>query len=305
MDVTNQVLVLSLLMAIGWIARTAKVIDDAAIDKFSGFVINVTLPALIVTSLQKPFTGELLRDSALVLGLSFAVYGLSFAFAAFLPELFGVEKRSRGVYRVAVVFSNVGFMGFPVVETIFGQDALFLLAVYNVPFNLLAFSVGAWLIARDGGSRVGLNWKMFVNVNVVATVVGFVFFLLSIKFPAALGKTLKLTGDVTTPLSMIAIGAILGRMKLRAVLGHWRVWVFSAVRLVVLPAVIFAALYFVGVRGLLLALPPLVAAMPIAANTSILATVYKGDLESASLLVFLSTLLSVVTIPAAAALLAG
>jgi predicted permease len=305
MDVTNQVLVLALLMAIGWVARAAKAIDDAAIDKFSGFVINVTLPALIVSSLQKPFTGELLRDSALVLGLSFAVYGLSFAFAAFLPELFGVEKRSRGVYRVAVVFSNVGFMGFPVVETIFGQDALFLLAVYNVPFNLLAFSVGAWLIARDGGSRVGLNWKMFVNVNVVATVVGFVLFLFSIKFPAALGKTLKLTGDVTTPLSMIAIGAILGRMKLHAVLGHWRVWIFSAVRLVALPAVIYAALYFAGVRGLLLALPPLVAAMPIAANASILATVYKGDLESASLLVFLSTLLSVVTIPAAAALLAG
>lgn len=305
MDVTNQVLVLFFLMAIGWVARAAKAIDDAAIDKFSGFVINVTLPALIVTSLQRPFTEALLKESALVLGLSFAVYGLSFAFAAFLPELFGVEKRSRGVYRVAVAFSNVGFMGFPVVELVFGQDALFLLAVYNVPFNLLAFSVGAWLIARDGGSKVGLNWKMFVNVNVVATIVGFVLFLFSIKFPPALGKTLKLTGDVTTPLSMIAIGAILGRMKLHSVLGHWRVWVFSAIRLLVLPAAVYAALYFAGVRGLLLSLPPLVAAMPVAANASILASVYKGDLESGSLLVFLSTLLSVLTIPAAAAFLAG
>lgn len=305
MDVTNQVLVLSLLMAVGWIARVTKTLDDDAVNKLSLFVINVTLPALILSSLQKPFSGDLLKEAGIVLGLSFAVYALSFLLAAFLPELFGVEKRSRGVYRVAVVFSNVGFMGFPVVQTIFGPDALFLLAVYNVPFNLLAFSIGAWLIARDGGARVGLHWRMFVNVNVVATLLGFLLFLLSVRFPPALAKTLQVTGDATTPVSMIAIGAILGRMRLHAIFGHWRVWVFTAIRLAVIPAIVFGILALFGVRGLLLALPPVVAAMPVAANTSILASVYKGDVETASLLVFLSTLLSVVTIPAAAALLQG
>ncbi|HCM26991.1 MAG TPA: AEC family transporter [Treponema sp.] len=305
MDVTGQVLVLFLLILFGYAARKARIMDDAALGHFSAFVANITLPALIVVSLQRPFSRGLLGSAAATLGLSVAVYAFSFAAAAVYPSLIRAGKKERGVQRYAIIFSNVGFMGFPVVEAVLGGDALFNLAIYNIPFYFLAFSVGAWLIARDGKRPLLLTWRTFVNPSVAATLVGIALFLLSVKLPAPLHRALKLTGDATSPLSMIVIGAILARMDPRAVVGRWRNFVTTAVRLVVLPAAVYAALYALGLRGLLLALPVLVVAMPVAANATLLANLYEGDTESASAMVFISTLACVATIPAIALLFAG
>lgn len=302
MHIVNQVLVLFFLIAIGYAARKAKALDDGALGHFSSFVLNITLPALILVSLQRPFSRELLGEAGTALGLSLAVYGASFALAAVYPVLLGLPPKERGVHRYAVIFSNVGFMGYPVVEAVLGPEALFNLAIYNIPFNFLAFSVGAWLIAKEGSRPLSLSWKTFVNPSVLATVAGFVLFLTSFRLSEPVYRTLKMTGDITSPLSMIVIGAILARMDPRRVVGRWKNYVTVAVRLALLPAATGGLLYAVGFRGLPLALPTLMCAMPIAANTSILAGVYEGDVESASSLVFLSTLLCVATIPALALL---
>lgn len=303
MNVVNQVLVLFLLIVIGYVARKAKVLDDDAVGHFSSFVLNISLPALILASLQRPFTRELLGQAGIVLAFSVGVYAACFAAASVYPRLIGAGKKQRGAHRYAIVFSNVGFMGYPVVEAVLGPEALFHLAIYNIPFNFLAFSVGAWMLARDGRRPLALSWRTFVNPSVIATVVGFVLFLCSVRYPDALLRTLKMTGDTTSPLSMIVIGAILARMDPRRILGDARAYATTLMRLVVLPAAIGAVLWASGVRGLLLSLPVLVAAMPVAANTTLLANVYEGDVEAASALVFVSTLLCVATIPAVALVL--
>lgn len=304
MDVTSQVLVLFFLILIGYGARKLNAIEDGAVGPLSSFVINVSLPALIIVSLQRPFSRELLGEAGLSLGISFAMYAFSFGFAAFYPSLIRADGKSRGVHRYAVVFSNVGFMGFPVVEAVLGPEALFHLAMYNIPFNFLAFSIGAWLIAKDGRRPFRISWKIFINPGVLATVVGFVLFLSSVSLPPTIYKTLKMAGDITSPLSMIAIGAVLARIDPRKVFGSWRIYATSVVRLAVLPALLAAALYAIGLRGLLFSLPVLITAMPVAANTTIMASVYDGDVESASAMIFISTLACIVTIPLVATLLA-
>ncbi len=302
MNVAGQVLVLFLLIVIGYAARKFKTIDDGAVSHFTAFVLNLSLPALILASLQRPFSRELLGEAGTVLALAFGVYAVSFAFAAVYPALIRPARKARGVHRYAVIFSNVGFMGFPVVEAVLGKEALFYLAIFNIPFNLLAFSIGAWLIARDGERPVSLSWRTFVNPSVVAVAIGFFCFLFSVRYPEPLLRVLKMTGDITSPLSMIVIGAILARMDPRNVLGRWRNYVTTAVRLLLLPALSFVAMRALGLTGALRVLPTLVVAMPIAANTTILADVYGGDTENASSLVFLSTLACVVTIPVVVAI---
>ncbi len=303
MNVITQVLVLFFLIAIGYSARKLLVLDDGAISHFSSFVLNISLPALIVVSLQRPFSRALLGESGLTLGLSFVIYGFSFIIAALYPFLVPLTKKERGVHRYALIFSNVGFMGYPVVEAVLGQQALFYLAIYNIPFNFLAFSIGAWLIAREGKRPLFLSWKTFINPSVIATILGFLMFLGSVKLPASLYQALKMTGDSTSPLSMIVIGSILGKMPFRSVLGTWQRYATSLVRLIVLPAVVGLLLYGAGFRGLFFILPVVVTAMPVAANTSILAEVYGADAESASSLVFISTLFCIVTIPLVALVL--
>jgi hypothetical protein len=106
-----------------------------------------------------------------------------------------------------------------------------------------------------------------------------------------------MTGDITSPLSMILVGAILADMDGRRIFGSWRYYVTVVLRLALIPLAVGIFLYVLGLRGLLFTLPVLVTAMPIAANTTILASVYQGDTEGASALVFISTLLCVITIP--------
>ena len=138
MNVAEQVLVLFLLIVIGYGARKFKTIDDGAVAHFTSFVLNLSLPALILASLQRPFSRELLGEAGAVLVLAFGVYAASFAVAALYPALIRPDRKERGVHRYAVIFSNVGFMGFPVVEAVLGKEALFHLAIFNIPFNLLA-----------------------------------------------------------------------------------------------------------------------------------------------------------------------
>ena len=297
MDVINQVLVLFFLMLIGFVGRRVAVITHDMVSQFTVFVLNFSLPALILVSLQKDFNPDLLGQAGITLALSFSVYALSFALAAIYPRLLGLSPQERGVHRYAVIFSNVGFMGYPVVAAVLGEGALFNLAIYNIPFNVLAFSIGAWLIAKEGHRPLSLSWKTFINPSVVATVIGFACFLATIRFPAPLFQTLKMTGDITSPLSMILVGAILADMDGRRIFGSWRYYVTVVLRLALIPLAVGIFLYVLGLRGLLFTLPVLVTAMPIAANTTSLASVYQGDTEGASAWVFMSTLLCVITIP--------
>lgn len=304
MDVSSQVLVLFLLIVIGWVARKSGVMDDTAIGRFSAFVLNVTLPALILTALQRSFSGELLRQSGVTLALALSIYAASFALAFVYPKIIGANAHERGVHSYAIIFSNVGYMGYPVVEAVLGKEALFHLAIYNIPFNLFAFGFGAWFISRDGNRKLKLSWRMLLNPCVVSTIVGFALFLASVEYPAALGRALKMTGDITSPLSMIVVGAILGRMDPRVVFGRWRTYVTSLVRLVLWPASVGGVLYAAGLRGFLFALPVIVLALPAAASTPIVASVYEGDVDSGSSLVFISTLACALTIPLVAAVVA-
>jgi predicted permease len=297
MNVVGQVSVLFFLMMIGWVARKVKALDDLAISRFSAFVVNIALPALIFISLQRSFSPDLLGEAGIILVLSLAMYALTFALAFFYPTLIGAKGKERGVHRYALIFSNVGFMGYPVVEAVLGKEALFHLAVYNVPFNLLAFSIGAWLIAREGNKKIHLSWRLMANPSVIATLVGFIFFLFSFRLPAPLLRTVEMTGNITSPLSMIVTGALLARMDPRSILGRWRTYITTFMRLVLLPLLTCVALYAIGMQGLLLSLPVLIAAMPVAANTTLLANLYDGDVENSGAMVFISTVACIITIP--------
>jgi predicted permease len=297
MNVVGQVSVLFFLMMIGWVARKVKALDDLAIGRFSAFILNIALPALILISLQRSYSPELMSDAGIILALAIGMYAVSFILAFFYPSLIGAKGRERGVHRYALIFSNVGFMGYPVVEAVLGKEALFHLAVYNVPFNLLAFSIGAWIIAREGTKKISLSWNLMANPSVIATLLGFTFFLFSFRLPGPLFRTVEMTGNITSPLSMIVTGALLARMDPRSILGRWRAYITTFIRLVLLPVGFCVALYAIGIRGLLLSLPVLVAAMPVAANTTLLANLYDGDVENSGAMVFISTVLCIITIP--------
>lgn len=307
----GQSLVLFIMMSAGFAAGKLGILKGETVRSLSRFLLDFTLPALVIISMQKPFSPEL-RDQAMrVLGLSAVVYGAAFPLAYGLTALYrGAPAAEKGVHRFAMCFSNVGFMGFPVALSVLGRESLFMVSVYNIPFQILAFSVGIVLI-RGAGPRSGVpdaprgtafsrlvaGAKAFMNPAVLAAVIGFALFLLSVRIPEPLYSAMELLGETTTPLAMAVIGAVLAGSKLGSVFSNPRIWLTTAYRLALYPLIVYGLAAAFGLEDLELAVPVLIAAMPVAANTTILAGVYGGDEVSASGLVFISTILSLISIP--------
>lgn len=307
-------------MAVGFAAFKMGVFKGEATKSLSRLLVDFTLPALIIVSMQKPFTPDL-RDQALrVLGLSTLVYALAFPLAFLLTIPYrNSGSKALGVHRFALCFSNVGFMGFPIAAAILGKESLFMVSVYNIPFQVLAFSAGILLIRgrrgaahagrkQPGAPRTGNKNRLgsaakLMNPAIISALLGFALFIFSIKIPSLLFTAMELLGETTTPLAMVLIGANLAATRLGSLFGNWRLWATSAFRLALLPALVFLLARAFGLRGLELSVPVLIAAMPVAANASILATVYDGDSDTASALVFLSTVISLVSIPVVGILL--
>ncbi|MBU0929120.1 MAG: AEC family transporter [Spirochaetes bacterium] len=316
----SQSLVLFILISVGFAAGKAGVLKGASVRSLSRFLVDFTLPAIIIVSMQRPFSPEL-RDQALrILAISFAVYAASFPLAYGFAALYRRSGREElGVHRFAMCFSNVAFMGFPVAESLLGRESLFIVAIYNIPFQLLAFSVGIIMISGNGGggvrggtapghapgdaaparpSRATRGFlKALRNPAIISALIGFALFLGSVRIPEPLFASLELLGGMTTPLAMVVIGAVLSQTRLSGVLGNPRLWATTAYRLALHPLLVFASAKAVGLSGMELAVPVLVSSMPVAANSTILAGVYGGDDVTASGLVFVSTLLSLATIP--------
>ncbi|MDR0476268.1 MAG: AEC family transporter [Treponema sp.] len=301
MHASSQVLALFILILTGFACAKLKITGPLTADHFSKFVINVTLPALLFASFQRPFSSELLGEAGLALGLSAIVYGMAFLTAFFYPRLLKIKSPERGVHRYALIISNCGFIGYPVVEAVLGPDYVFHAVIFNIPFSFLAFSVCAWLIYKesapdDTGSK-RLNRKAFINPNLVAVILGLLFFVFSVTLPQPVFRGLKMIGDMTTPLSMILIGITLAQADIRRVFGRWQIYATVIMRLVILPSTAGLIFYLLGIRGPLFILGVLITAMPAGSATSILASLYKTAEGEASSLVFLSTLLCMVTVP--------
>ena len=293
--VADQIFILVLLIAAGYVAVSTKIVDPRATRGLSGLLINITIPALIVASMQVPFTPERLVGAETLILATGMLYVFSFALAWAVSKAMRVPAAEEGVLQFAIVFGNVGFMGFPVAQTLFGADALFYVAIFNLVFNLLVFSVGIAMLT--GEREGGFDPRLLANPGIAASAAGFLLFLGSVEIPSPFIDAIGLLGGVTTPLAMIIVGAMLATFPAREMVGDWRIWATSAVLLLAVPVAycyLFSPVFSDPlINGVMITM----AAMPAAANTAIFAEQYGADARLASQIVFVSTIGSLVTIP--------
>lgn len=303
--VFDQVLILFLLVLAGYAARRLGVFDDGTTSGLCSLLVKVTLPALIISSMMVPFSPERLTACGEMLVISVVFYAISLIVAWVIPRALGAPETDRGVYGFILMFSNTAFMGFPVIEAIFGKEALFYTAVFNLPFNLLVFSLGIIMLkwgASEEKSR--LDPKILLNPGIISVIIGLVLFVTSVRPPLPVAGALESLGSLTTPLSMIVVGAMLARIDPAEVFAGWRVYAVTAARLLLMPVIVWAVLVPFVHDPYLLGVPVIMAAMPAAAFAAILAEECHTDTRLASQGVFLSTLFCVGTIPFVALLVA-
>lgn len=299
--VLDKVVLLFLLIVVGYIAKKMKLVPDNINDSISGIVLNITLPLYIITAMQFEFSINVLKETGILVVLSFAIYAVVTLFSYAYTKVCKIKGQKRDIFQYVVIFSNVGYMGYPVMNAIAGEKGMFYAAIYNLSFNLLTWTLGVHIVSRHKNSdeKKSLKERLshVLNPSLVAVIIGFILFLFSIKLPTVLNDTFISIGSSTTPLSMMFIGFILSEIHFKELFNDWSVLVVSFIRLLFTPIVAYFILKGLGFKDLVLMVPVILLAMPAAANTAIIASRYENDYKLASKLIFVTTLLSIFTIP--------
>jgi len=303
--VLQQVFVIFLLIVIGALVKRLKVVTDGVIREVGSLVLNVTLPAFLITSMNMEFSPSVLKSSAIFIVISLSVYVFGILMVKPATWLLKVDGKAMDVYEYIILFSNFGYMGYPVINLIYGAQGVFYAAIYNLPFSFLVWTHGVHVLKRHTDSAGVSSKKVHINASLVAIVTGFTLFLLSVELPAPIFDALTLVGSMTTPLSMMFIGFILADSDFKQLTMDWKVYAFSILRLLIMPICVYLVLKTMGFGGLLLGVPVVISAMPAAANSAVIAAQYGSDYQLASRAIFISTLLSIATIPLFVALLAA
>jgi predicted permease len=244
--------------------------------------------------MQVPLSAERMSDTISVFLIQGLIYAISCVIAMALPHLLCMASEHCGVHRYMVLFSNLGFMGYPICAALYGPESAFYVTIVNIPFGLLVFSLGVYLIQKD---REAVSFRKMLNPGLIAALIGLCFFLTGVTIPYPISTSLDMLGSITSPLAMLAIGAIIASMPVSSMFNYMRMYMISAIRLVVIPCIAFFILRLFVSDPLLLGVPVLLSAMPVAANTVFMAQEYGGDIEAASRGVFLSTILCLITLP--------
>ncbi len=283
---------LVLIMLLGYLCARIGITGPEFNQRVTPLMVKVLLPATILNSvLSVPdFSGRELLDYILVMTVMVALQMLP---AWFLPRLMRTRSEDVGATRLVTAFGNVGFVGLPVVAAIFGDEMVFFASLCNIPFNLALYSCSAAQLSPDGGR---VRWQDVLNAPVIATLLSVVLLLSRVHVPGVLADTISSVSGVTIPLSMLVIGTSLGGISVRSVLTDWRVYVVSAVRLLVCPLLTWLVLRPFA-AGALLGISVLMAACPSAMLVTALCLQYGRSDAFASKCIFLSTVLSAVTIP--------
>lgn len=279
-DVFGEMLVILFAIAAGYAANRLGYLGGEADQKVSKLLLNITMPAMIVAAV---ITGEELPELGTILSIlevGVVFYLLEAVFALVVPRFLPGTQGQKGVWRYALAFPNVGFIGYPVAVALFGDGALFYAAILALPFNLLSYSLGPLLLA--GAAR--FRWKQLFTPCIVASVLGLVLALTRLRPPAL-------------------VGSLLAGMSAGQVLRSPKLWLLTAIRLLLLPVALCLVLRALGIDSLVLGIAVTQMAMPVAVNGTLLSMEYGGDTECMAQITFLTTAASIVTIPIVAVLL--
>lgn len=294
---SEVMLTLFVLVVVGYIAGKLGYLGGEFDRQLSRLVINITCPALILSSAM---TGEL-PDRKYILPLlliSTLTYLLLTAAGFLLPRYLTKDKNVQGPIGFALIFGNVGFMGYPVVASIFGHEAVFYAAVLNVVNTFAVFTIGSMLITGASSDQKRFEKKVLYSTPMLAAYLTMGIVALRIdQIPTAISQPLTMLGNITVPAALLIIGSSMSQLSLRTMLGNRTVYATTLLRLAVLPVGVHFLMKLMGFDPFVVNINTLVIAMPVATYGTILCLKYGKDTTMITEVTFVTTLASMITIP--------
>lgn len=288
-----------IIIIIGYLIGAKKFVKPGFKNDLTFVLLKITLPLMVVDAVVQPYNQELLKKGLMTFVLTSAGFFVCFVIGFFFMKLFKVESGKQGIWLLASTFSNLGYMGFPVINAMYGSDGLFLATFANIAYSLFFFSAGVIVVAGDK-KNFKFDWKaVFLNNVMIGLYIALFLFFTQIPLPGFVQGTVSMVGDMTGPLSMLIIGLTLSEYPLKELFNNRTQYQISFVRLIAAPLAIVLLLKLFPSDGneLMIAVLAILLAMPIAGNTTLMATEYGGDEEFAAKSTILSSILCIATTP--------
>lgn len=290
MSITTQVLILFIIVLVGVLCRKLGYFTDEAIHGITQLVVNVAVPCLTISNMQREFSTDVLRNFIFTLVLSMVVMVVSMLIGLVVFRSRPHEKRA--VLANLASFSNCGFMGYTIILAI-NPDWMIYAVAYNIGYLFIAWTIGVSLFC--GKENISLR-RVLLHPNIISAVIGFALFCMRITLPAVPAQALSLLGGLTTPLSMLIIGTRVSGIRVSD-LKDRDYHISAALRLVVLPLLVFVVLRPFPLAACVWGTLYILTAMPGATMTGMQAELYGGDATFAARAIAYTTLLSLVSVP--------
>ena len=271
--------------------------DDTHMAGMLELLVKVAMPCAVFMSLMRPFTTTLLLESVAAFFITGGVYIFGGLLGIAVARLMKASREERQCWQFGLTFSNVGFMGIPVITAVFGYEGLFYVAMALASFNLMTFTFGVRIFDTKGTMKTSPLQVIKNNPALAGTIIGFIFFLTGLRLPAPIEGGVSLIAGLNSPLSMILVGALLAKQPIKETFTDLRVLPPTAVKLIIIPLVTLLVLRPFIPNPIMLGTIVTLMAMPPAANTALFAEMFSGESGAATRLVIVATLLCVITVP--------
>lgn len=289
--VGNQVIILFVLIAIGFICSKTKILKDNMVKGLTDIILYIVSPCVIINSYQREFEPEMLNGLLIALAASAASFAVDILLVHILVH--DKDKKREGVLRFGAVFSNCGFMSLPLQNALLGADGVFYGTTYIAVVNILLWTYGVCVMSGDTKNISVKN--IITNPGIIGTILGVVIFVFSVKLPSVISEPLRYLAALNTPIPMLIIGYHLAHTRIK--ISGAPTIISIIFRLIISPAIMLTGLYLFGIRGPIMVACVVAAAAPYAATTTMFSEKFGGDTALSAACVSVTTLISVLTMP--------
>ena len=300
----SQLIEFFFIICLGYLVFKIGIFNDQVNKHISAFILHITLPCMIVSSVLSMKNHPPVSTVATVFMVSIGFFVImpiiAFIVVKILRKTIKIVKQRQGAYMFMLIFTNCGFMGLPILQAAFGENgatAVFYAAILNIFFNLSAFTYGILMIGYGNDVDSKINPKDLLTPGIVCAIVAILFFIFNISLPLPLANALDRVGDLTPAMAMLLVGSTLATMNLKEALSEWRIYVFCIVKQFILPILLFPLFRLLIPDSFLLNVIFIEFLMPIA-NTALMISTQKDlDYKFVSKAIFISTVMSLASIP--------
>lgn len=310
MILLQQMLVLFLIMMIGFFCNKIHMITKEGNRVISALVVNVANPALVLSSVINTEFPIESKELALTFLIAICMYLILLIVAEIIPRILRIPASEFGIYKIMTVFSNIGFMGFPLLAAMYGPVAVLYASIFTLPYNVLIYTYGIHMIVSGDSASPSITkittikdfisnipWKKICNVGVISCVVAIILFFMKPQVPVFIDNAIDRLASLTAPLSMLVIGDSMANIKLKEFVTDTKLLIFTTIKLLLLPFFGMLLIKQLGLSPLLTGVCLVMLATPVGSMTAMLSNQYDVDSDLASKGVALTTLLAVITMP--------